>query len=336
MLIGASTRAAFASLVRTFAAFALAMSCASGAALGQTAAEGFPSKLITIVVTFGAGSASDVNARFYVQALKDTLGATAVVDIRPGANGMIGARVVANAAPDGYTVLMGSGTANAANYALYADRIAYKPQQFETVAMLYISPTVLYTTNEIASKTVQGLKEEATRTGRKLNCGSGNAISQVACEVLRIRLSADIVNVAYRGNAQSLSDLVGGHISLAFADVTAAEGMVNSGLIRPLAVAGSGRLATSPDVQTFAEQGIANFDFTAWNGLFVPAGTPPEIIEKLNRAARHMLATPEWEKQRTLAGGQKVSGDLRESQDFVSSEIAKWERYARESNIKPE
>jgi putative tricarboxylic transport membrane protein len=299
-------------------------------------AQSYPNKLITIVVPFGAGSASDLNARLYAQALKDTLNASSVVEIKPGANGMIGARVVATAAPDGYTILMGSGTVNAANYAIYPGLIAYKPQQFEPVAILYLSPAVLYAAKELPGDTVQEMLRNAKSTGRQLTCGSGNAVTQVACEILRLRTGADMVGVPYGGNVQSLSGVAGGQISLAFADVVAAEGLVSSGLIRPLAVSGLSRLAASPDVKTFAEQAIPDFDFLSWNGLFVPAGTPKDVIAKLNQAALHMLASPEWEKQRVIAGGLKVTGDLQQSQAFLASEITRWELYARESHVKIE
>lgn len=297
-------------------------------------ADTFPQKPITIIVTFGAGSASDVNARFYARALKERLNATAVVDIRPGAAGMIGAQVVAKAAPDGYTVLMGSGTVNAANYPLYRDRITYTPQQFETVAVIYVSPAVLFSTKDLAGDTLQAVLQEAKRTGRKLSCGSGNAITLVACEMLSQKTGADIVSVPYKGNAQSLTDLAGGQISIAFADVAAAAPFMSRGAIRPVAVPSSSRLTTLPEVKTFAEQGIPNFDFLSWNALFVPAGTPKDIIVRLNEAARHMLASAEWERQRMATTGMKVSGDIKESQDFVAAEVAKWERYVKESGVK--
>ena len=322
-------------IVGAIARTAIVGCCAMGGLmLGPPAhAQSYPNKLITIVVPFSAGSASDINARFYAQALKDVLNASAIVEIKPGANGMIGARAVATATPDGYTVLMGSGTVNAANYFLYRNVITYRPQQFETVAILYLSPAVLYATKTLAGDNVQDLFKSAKSSGSKLNCGSGNAVTQVACEMLRLRMGADMVGVPYGGNSQSLSSLAGGHISLAFADVTAAQGFVSSGLIRPLAVSGGRRLAASPDAKTFTEQGVPDFDFLSWNGIFVPAGTPKDIIAKLNQAVVHMLASPEWEKQRIIGGGLKVSGDLKESQDFLASEISKWEAYARESGV---
>ena len=316
------------------AALATTALALAGLATPPVSADVYPSKPITIVVTFGAGSASDANARFLARALKEKLNATAVVDIRAGAAGMIGANAVANAAPDGYTLLMGSGTVNAANYPLYRDRITYKPQQFETVGVIYVSPAVMFASKALKGDTVAALLQDAKATGHKLSCGSGNAVTQVACEMLRRKTGADIVSVPYKGNAQSLTDLAGGQLSIAFADVAAASPFVTRGDIRPVAIPSRARMATLPEVRTFTEQGIDDFDFLSWNAVFVPAGTPAPIVARINEAIRHMLATPEWDRQRQLTTGIQVSGELKESQQFVANEIAKWERYARESGVK--
>lgn len=313
------------------AAPAAAIALVPGAASG---AEAWPSKPITILVTFAAGSGSDISARFYAKALKEKFNANSVVDIRPGAAGMIGAQAAAKAAPDGYTVLMGSGTVNAANYPLFRDRITYQPKDFDTVATLYASPATLFVAKDLTGDTVRQVIEQADRTGRKLNCGSGNAVTQVACEILRRKSGADIVNIPYKGNAQSLTDLTGGQITLAFSDLGAAAPFLARGSIRALAVPAASRVPTLPDVRTFAEQGMADVEFLSWNGLFVPAGTPRDIIVKLNEAARHMLASADWEKQRLNTSGIKVSGDLKESEAFVAAEIVKWDRYVRESGVK--
>ena len=299
-------------------------------------AQTFPDKPITLVVTFAAGSGSDVVARFYAQALKESLDATAVVDIKPGGLGMIGAHAVARAAPDGYTVLIGSGTVNAANYALYRDRITYKPEQFEPVAVLSASSTVLFATKDLTGDTIREVIEDARRKQRKLACGSGNAITQVACLMLGLKTGADIVNVPYKGNAQSIADVASGQIPLAVSDTGAALPLIQAGMVRPVAVPSSHRLPEFPDAKTFEEQGFPDFDFLAWSAIFVPAGTPKGVIAKLNEAARHMLASPEWERQRITTNGIKVSGDLKESQDFVTAEISKWERYVQKSGVKPE
>lgn len=316
---------------RTLVAFATSfLTVISAPAL----ADDFPSRPITIVVPFGAGSGSDIAARFYARALKETLNATTVVDLKPGAAGMIGGRAVARAEPDGHTVLMGSGTVNAANYPLFRDRIQYGPKDFAVVSTTNVSPPLLFAAKDLPGDTVAELVANAKRAGRPLNCGNGNAITQVACELLRRKTGADIVSVPYKGNGQSMADLAAGQIAIAFSDMAAAAPYVSSGTVRPVATPTAQRLASLPAVRTFEEQGIADFEFMSWNTLFVPAGTPPDRIRKLNDAARHMLATPEWEKQRVATSGLKVSGDLAESEVFVRDELARWERYVKETGVK--
>lgn len=317
----------------TYLALIASIFALSGApAHAQT--DAYPSRPITIVVTFAPGSGSDQAARFYAKALKDKLNATVVVDNKPGAAGMIGAQFAARAAPDGYTLLMGSGTTNAANYPLYKDRISYKPQDFVTVAQLNMAPAILFAGKDVKGDTVAELLKTAKQTDKNLSCGNGNAVTQVACEILKRKTGADIVGVPYKGNAQSLTDLIGGQIPLAFSDLAAAAPFVQAGSIRPVAVAARTRVTGLPDVKTFGEQGIADFEFLSWTTVFAPAGTPRHVVAKLNGAARAMLESAEWEKFRATFLGVKVSGELNESQEFVAAEVAKWDRYVRESGIK--
>lgn len=297
-------------------------------------ADDYPKKPITIVVPFGPGSGTDIVSRFYARALKETLNANAVVELKPGAAGMIGGQFAARAAPDGYTVLMGSGTVNAANYPFFKDQIQYSPRDFATVATVYMSPPLLLVAKELQGNTVKEIIADAQRTQRKLSCGSGNAVTQVACELLKRKTGADIVNVPYKGNAQSVTDLASGQIAIAFSDMAAAGPLVARGAVRPVAVPMAARFPELPDLPTLAEQGVPDFEFMSWNTIFVPAGTPPEVIRKLNDAARHMLATPEWESQRIATSGIKVSGEVAESEAFVDKEISRWERYIKETGVK--
>ena len=299
------------------------------------AADPWPTKPITIVVPFGTGSGSDVVSRLYAKFITDETGAPAVVDNRPGANAMIGSQLVAKAAPDGHTVLMGSGTANAANYALYADRISYKPEQFATVAVIFVTPPVIFAAPGIAGDTVQKTLAAAKASPRGASCGTGNAVTLVACEMLKRLTKTDLVTVSYKGNGQSLADLAGGQITLAIADMGAGSPFVTAGRIRPVAIAAHNRLALLPGVPAAKEQGV-DMDFLSWNAVFVPAGTPEAAITKLNAAARRMLASPEGEKQRISSAGIQVSGELEYSRKFVADEITKWSRYVRETGVKVE
>jgi len=318
-------------MMRTLTA-AAALAWAAPAVHAQT--DAYPTRPISIVVPFGAGSGSDIVSRFYARSLKETLGASAVVELKPGAAGMLAGALAARAAPDGYTVLMGSGTVNAANYPLFSDTIKYAPKDFDVVATVYVSPPVLFAGKTAPGAGVAEVIAQARSTQRRLSCGSGNAVTQVACELLRRKTGADIVNVPYKGNAQSMTDLASGQIDLAFSDLAAAGPYLQREGVRGLAVPATTRLPALAQVRTFAEQGIADFEFLSWNTIFVPAGTPPAVIGKLNDAARHMLGTEEWEKQRLATSALKVSGDLKESQAFVASELVRWDRYVKETGVK--
>jgi tripartite-type tricarboxylate transporter receptor subunit TctC len=311
----------------------LVAAAAMASLIAPARADDYPSKVITILVPFGAGSGSDIAARFYARALKEHLNANSIVELKPGAAGMIAGQMGAKAAPDGYTVLMGSGTVNAANYPLFRDRIGYRPDQYATVATIYVTPPLLLAAKELPGATLKELIGHAQRTQGKLSCGSGNAVTQVACELLRRKTGADIVNVPYKGNGQSMTDLAGGQIAIAFSDMAAAGPFVARAAVRPIATPTAVRLPSMPDLPTFAEQGVGDFEFLSWNTIFVPAGTPADVIRKLNAAARHMLASEEWEKQRIATSGIKVSGDLKESEAFVASELDRWDRYVRETGV---
>ena len=208
------------------------------------------------------------------------------------------------------------------------------PQHFAVVSTTYVSPPLLMAAKDLPGDTVAELVANAKRLGRPLNCGNGNAVTQVACELLRRKTGADVVGVPYKGNGQSMTDLAAGQIAIAFSDMAAAGPHVSRGAVRVVATPTAARLPGLPEIRTFAEQGIADFEFLSWNTIFVPAGTPPERIAKLNEAARRMLATPEWEKQRLATFGLKVGGGLAESEAFVRDELARWERYVRETGVK--
>jgi tripartite-type tricarboxylate transporter receptor subunit TctC len=303
------------------------------AAAACAAAEPYPSKPITIVVPFGAGSASDLFARAYAKALTENLKGTVIVENRPGASAMLGAQAVAKAAPDGYTLLLGSGTANAVNYALYASTITYRPESFSPIAVLWASPIVMFTPAATGATSVKQALASA-KSGKGLSCASGNAVTEVACGVLKAQSRSEMVTVPYKSTSQALTDLSGGQIDIAFSDLGAGLSFIQGGRVTPIAAASVQRLESLPTVPTFAEQGFQDFKFTSWAGLFAPAGTPEPIVEALNGVVRKMLASQEWDKQRAASSGMPLTGDLAESRRFVADEIVRWGRYIKDSGVK--
>lgn len=306
------------------------------AATGAPAQESFPSRPITLVSPFAAGSGTDISTRVLAKDLNESLGVPVIVDKKPGANGAIGSTAVARAKPDGYTLLMGSATTNAANFAFFPGKLGYSPASFDIVAGMATTPIALYVQAEAPWRTLADLVADARRQPGKFNCGSGNAVTQVACEIFRRKAGMEAVNVPYKSNPQSLTDVAGGQLSYAFADGTVAQTFVEGRKLRPLAVAAAQRTPATPDVGTFREQGMPDFEFTAWLAVYAPAGTPPAVLEKLNAAVRKSVNMPEAVQARTRAGSITLSQSVEEARRFAAEEVARWARYVKDSGVKPE
>lgn len=317
-------------------AFALIALCALSQPSSVHAQTNYPDKPITLVVPFTPGSGSDIAARIIAKGLNDSIKATVVVEHKPGANGALGAQAVARAKADGYTLLLGSATANAANYAFFPGKLGYEPASFDMVAGLGASDVSMYIHSGQPWKNIQDLIAEAKKNPGKLSCGSGNAVTQMACEYFKRRAGIDVVTVPYKSNAQSLTDLAGTQLAFAFSDSTAAQAFVASTKVRALASAGVKRNPVAPEVLTFAEQGLKDFEFTAWTAVFAPAGTPLAVAEKLNAAINKLSDGAEMVQLRSRAGSSPMVMDLAGAKRFVNREIASWKKYVDETGVKAE
>lgn len=314
--------------------FAMAAMAALALASVAQAQDRFPSRPITLVVPFAAGSGTDIAARSLGKSLGDALKATVVVENKPGANGAIGAQAVARAKPDGYTLLVGSATTNAANYAFFPGKLGYQPASFEMVAGMTGASLALHVAATSPWTSVADLVAAAKRN--QLSCGSGNAVTQVACEIFKRQAGIDTTTVPYKSNPQSLTDLVGGQISFAFSDTAASQVMIQSKQVRVLGIAGLERNPIAPDVRTFAEQGMPKFMFTAWTGLFAPAGTPDGVLDTLNTAVNLWLDSPEGAQLRERTGSMQFRFSRPEAKRFLQSEVERWGSYIKESNVRAE
>lgn len=300
------------------------------------AQETYPNKAITIVVPFAAGSGADIGGRLLAKDLSDTLGVAVVVDNKPGANGAIGAQAAARAKPDGYTLMVGSATTNATNFAFFPGKLGYETSSFDVVGGLGASPISLFVPAASPWRTVADLVADAKKSPGKLSCGSGNAVTQVACEVFRRQAGFDAVTVPYKSNPQSLTDLVGGQISFAFADAAVSQVFLEGKKLRAIGVAASHRNPATPDAATFKEQGFADFEITAWTAVFAPAGTPVAIEEKLNAAIRKSTEAPASVEMRAKSGSVGMPFNLADGKRFLGQEVQRWARYVKESGVKPE
>jgi len=296
----------------------------------------YPSRPITLVVPFATASGSDILARILAKEMGEALGQSVVVENRPGANGAIGAQQVARAKPDGYTLLVGSATTNATNYFFFPSKLGYRPEDFDVVAGVSSSPQVLWVAESYKGRRVTDLIADAKARPGKISCGAGNAVTQVACELLKKQAGVDIVTVSYKANGQALADVAADQITIAFSDSGAAMPYVEQRRVRPMAVAQAQRWPFLKDVPTTREEGLPNLVLTAWGAVFAPARTPPDVLEKLNAAVRRSNASEAAAELRRRAGGTDLWMPLDETRRFVASEVERWGEYIRVSGVKPE
>ncbi len=246
-------------------------------------AQPFPSRQVTLVVPFPAGSATDGVARRLAESLKEATGATVIVENKPGADGNLAAQSVLRAEPDGYTIFVTTNSTHAANVNLF-NAMPYDPKaDFAPVAGIMTIPMMLTVKPDFPAKSVSEFIAYAKSREKPLSFASGNTSSRGASELFRSRAGIPMQHVPYRGMPQALTDVVSGQVELIFADTSSGMGLVRDGTLRAIAVTAPKRLATLPDVPTIAESGVPGYEFAAWVGVFVHAKTPREIVTKLNQ-----------------------------------------------------
>jgi len=324
--------------LKKFMFAAIAAACAftsASSVLAQSTPANYPSKPIKIVVPFPAGGTSDVLARLVGQKLTEAWGQQVIVDNRPGANGNIGADLVAKAAPDGYTLLlmdMGNLTISPTLY----PKLPFNPTVHLTpVTMLAYSPHLLVTSNTLPVKTTAELVAHSKATKGKLNfaaaAGMGSA-AHLAGVLFAQRTGADWGYIPYKGGAQALTDLVGGQIDATMNGMVATYPHVKAGKIRLLAVSSKKRLPQLPDVPTIGET-IPGFVSGSWQGVMAPAGTPKPIIDKLNAEMAKIVKMPDVLEKMSAQGAEPHVTSPEEFSSWMKSEIAHWGKVITDANI---
>lgn len=320
-------------LVRALCAAALALS-AAGPALSQA----WPTKPVRLVVPFAPGGSTDVQARLLAQELQKSLGQNVVVENRPGANGNLGTAEVARAPADGYTVLMGGIGPNAVS-AAFTPPPRYDPaRDFIPVAMTAVSPNVLVVHPSFKANTLQQLLTEARARPGRLDYASPGAgtSNHLAMELLKQKARVFIVTVPYKGSAPAMTDVMAGQLPMMFNNIDVVLPHIRSGKLKPLAITGARRSPLLPDVPTMAEAGMPDFAVGAWFGLFVPAGTPAPIVQRLHAETQKALASPEMKARFEAMGIQAGTLDQPAFARFVLSEIQSWGKLVREAGLKAE
>jgi tripartite-type tricarboxylate transporter receptor subunit TctC len=299
-------------------------------------ADTYPSRLITLIVPFAAGSGTDAVARVVAQELSQALNARVVVENKAGANGAIAATFVAKAPPDGYTLFMTTNTTHSANPSLMKS-IAYDPMKdFSPITRGGNLPFMLVVNPGLPANSVQELIAHAKANPGKLTYAYGNSTGIVAGESFKRAAGIDVPKIPYRSTPPAINDVIGGRVSFMFTDLATGLPQVKGGNLRALAVTTQERSAVVPELPSMKEAGLTDFDLTSWNGIFAPAGTPKEIVDKLNAELRAILAKPEVKARLAEMGFDAFSSTPEELEAFVKSELVKWTRLIKEAGIEPE
>jgi tripartite-type tricarboxylate transporter receptor subunit TctC len=311
---------------------ALCLAATSASVQGQA----YPTRPVRLVVGFTPGGGVDINARLLASKLSELLGQPVIVDNRPGAGTNIANEYVAKAAPDGYTLLMGS-PAIAINMALYKNLSYDTLRDFVAVSMFSQSPDILVVNSSSPATSISELIALARAKPGVLNYSSaGTGTTQhLAGELLKLRTGTNIVHVPYKGSAPSLTALIAGDVDLSFANVPAILQHVKSGRLRPLASTGTRRSELMPDVPTMQEAGLG-IEATVWYGVFAPAATPRAIVNTLSDAIIKATRSPDIKQRLLDQGAEPVGNAPAEFDRILRKEVAKWGEVIRTSGIRVE
>jgi tripartite-type tricarboxylate transporter receptor subunit TctC len=299
-------------------------------------AADYPTKPITLMIGFAPGGPSDVMARIITRKMEDILKQPFVIENRAGAGGSIAGAAVARAVPDGYTVLLATGSLLAINVSLYKN-LGYDPEKdFEPITMVGTQTNVLYVHPSLPAKTLGELIAYAKANPGKLSFGSGGngTPAHLAGELLKIEAKIDMTHVPFRGTGPALQAVIGGHVPMAYNPPPPLIPHLQSGTIRALAITTLKRTAALPDVPTIAELGFPGFEATTWHGIVAPAGTPKEVVATLHRAAAAALNDAEVRKALSDLGVDIVANTPEEFRAYIASEIPKWAAIVKASGAK--
>jgi tripartite-type tricarboxylate transporter receptor subunit TctC len=299
-------------------------------------AEDYPSRPVTILTPFAAGSATDTAARLIGKYLQDSLGQPFIVENRDGAGGMIAAEAVARAVPDGYTILLTSNSTHSAAPALFKT-VPYDPiKDFTPIARVGSFPSFIAVTPDLPVKTIQELVAYAKANPGKINAGYGNSTGRITTETFKRRLNLDITPVAYRSNPAAVTDLMAGHVQMGVPDFSTGLPMLKAEKIRPLAVLTKERDPTLPDVPTLNETVMPGYDLLAWTGIFGPAGMPQKAVDTLAKPIEAALSKQEVRDRFRDAGVEIFWIGPAGFSDYVKTELVKWTTLIKSAGIEPE
>lgn len=309
----------------------------AGAAPWAFAQEGYPKQPIKLIVPFAAGSGTDAVARITAQMLGEALKASVIVDNRAGANGVIAAEFVAKAPPDGYTLFMTTNTTHSANPSLMKS-LPYDPvKDFAPVSRMGNLPFMLVVNNDLPVKSVAELLAWGRAHPGKLTYASGNSTGIVSGATLSRMSGVPMLHVPYKSTPPAIADLIGGQVSMMVVDLAAGLATVKAGKMRAIAVTTQERTKLFPELPPLAETPeLRGFDITSWNGVFAPAGTPRDVVLKLNKVLSEMANGAAFRERVAKLGFDAFGSTPQELGAFTVAELAKWKKLIQAAGIQPE
>ena len=313
----------------------IGLACAALCAAPLAWASGYPDKPVKLVVPYPPGGPTDIVARVVAQKLQEQMGQPFVVDNRPGAGANIGAEAVARSTPDGYTLVVAT-TAHAINPSLFA-RLNYSiTKDFAPVSQLTSGPLVIVTSPATPVSNVKELIALAKSKPGGLNyASSGNGQStHLSAELFNAMAGVKMAHVPYKGSAPALTDVMGGQADLMFDTMLSSMPHVKAGKLKALAVTSGQRSPSAPDIPTVAESGLPGYEAIAWNGLLAPAGTPPEVVNRLNAELKKVLENPEVRQRFEAQGFSATWNTPAAYASFLQAEVDKWDKVVKTSGAK--
>jgi tripartite-type tricarboxylate transporter receptor subunit TctC len=317
---------------------ALTVAAMSALGLPALAQDKWPSKPITYVVPFPAGGTTDILGRLIGQKLGAVLGTTIVIDNKGGAGGGVGSEVASRAPADGYTLLGGTVSSHAINVSLYP-KLGYDPiKSFSPVVLIGSNPVVLVVGANSPYKTLQDVLAAAKAKPKTISSASaGSGTSQhLSLELLGFKSGTQFIHVPYKGSGPAIQDVIGGQVDMMFDTTVVAGPHIQSGKVRALAVTSAKRLESMPNVPTVAESGVPGFEVTSWQAIFVPAGTPKPIIDRLHDEILKIIAQPEIQERLKNLGMQPSTMTTEQVAAFQKAAVEKWAQVIKAANVKLE
>ncbi|QNP50559.1 tripartite tricarboxylate transporter substrate binding protein [Diaphorobacter aerolatus] len=318
------------------AALALCALASSASVSAQAAVATYPNKPVRIIVPYPAGGTTDIIARIAANQLTERLKQSFIVENKAGASGAIGAQAVAQAAPDGYTLVMATASSHGINSALQKNLPYDAVKDFAPITVVANTPNIIIANPAVPVKNLQELVALARKEPGQINFGSTSAggSPHMSAELLKMMAGIDMTHVPYKGAAPMLTDLIGGQVQIGFDNLPSTIGFVKSGKVRALAVTTARRWPGAPDIPTVAESGVPGYEVSGWFGLLAPAGTPKDVVDKIQTTIAEAVKSPAVAKQLNDLGAEPVANKPEAFAQEIRDDVEKWRKVVKTTGVK--